>query len=153
MRCITMSTQVTVIDAEGLILGRLASIVAKRLLRGERIVIVNAERAIITGDPQRVIRRYLERLRKRTHYNPEKTGPKWPRRPDRIVKRAIRGMLPRKTYHGREALRRLRVYIGVPEEYREAPKERPPEAMLKNPRVKYITVGELAKHIGWRPPA
>ncbi len=147
------SKNVVVIDAEGLVLGRLASVVAKRLLNGERIVVVNAEKALISGERKAILDWYLDRLRKRTHYNPEKTGPKWPRRPDGIVKRAIRGMIPRKTPRGREALRRLRVYIGVPEEFKEVPKVKIPEAMPRNEtrRVKFITVGELAQSIGWRP--
>ncbi len=142
--------EVIVIDADGQVLGRLASIVARRLLNGERIVIVNAEKALISGKPLSVLAWYKDRLAKRTHYNPEKTGPKHPRRPDNIVKRAVRGMLPRKKPRGREALRRLRVYIGIPDEYRNAPKIKIRDAIPKNTRIKYMTVGELASLIGWR---
>ncbi|MCD6509452.1 MAG: 50S ribosomal protein L13 [Thermoprotei archaeon] len=142
--------EVIVIDADGQVLGRLASIVARRLLNGERIVIVNAEKALISGKPSSVLAWYKDRLAKRTHYNPEKTGPKHPRRPDNIVKRAVRGMLPRKKPRGREALRRLRVYIGIPDEYRNAPKIKIRDAIPKNTRIKYMTVGELASLVGWR---
>ena len=41
---------VTIIDGEGLVLGRLASTVSKRLLNGEEITIVNAEKIIISGN-------------------------------------------------------------------------------------------------------
>ncbi len=141
-----------VIDASGLVLGRLASVVAKRLLMGERVIIINAEKALISCNKRKsLVDRFKERLRKRTHYNPEKTGPKWPRRPDGIVRRTIRGMLPRKTPRGRAALKRLRVYIGVPEHYAQAPKETIPEALPKSHRAKYITVAEVAKELGWRP--
>ncbi len=144
-----MQKNVVVIDAEGLILGRLASIVAKRLLYGERIVIVNAEKALLSGKPLSVLAWYWDRLAKKTHYNPEKTGPKHPRRPDMIVKRAIRGMLPRKKPKGRNALSRLRVYIGVPDEYKNVPKIKIAEALPRNARIKYLSVGELARRIGW----
>jgi large subunit ribosomal protein L13 len=38
-----------IVDATGLVMGRLASVVATQLLAGNEIKIVNAEKAIITG--------------------------------------------------------------------------------------------------------
>jgi len=135
-----------VINAEGLVAGRLASVIAKRLLRGERIVVVNVEKAIITGKPKRVLNWYMKRVSEwRTYYNPEKRGPKVPRRPDKVFKRMVRGMLPHKKPRGREALRRLKVYMGVPEEYKNAKMESPPEAVLQDPRVPRMSLGELYK--------
>jgi len=141
----------TIIDAKNHVAGRLASVVAKRLLKGERIVIVNAEKAVIIGDRLRVINKFKKRLTWRTYYNPEKVGPKIPIRPDRILKRMIRGMLPRKQYKGRMALKRLRVYIGVPEEFKDKPKEIVKEAIKPLDNYKYIYLEEVAKSIGWNP--
>lgn len=138
----------TVIDATGLVLGRMASVVAKRLLMGEHIAIVNAEKAVISGKKKAVVKRYKDRLQI-GHY---RKGPYWPRRPDRIVWRTIRGMLPRYKEKGKEALRRLKVFIGVPEELRGADAQTIPEASAQKLRCPYITVGELAREIGWRPP-
>ena len=139
----------TVIDATNAIAGRLSSVVAKRLLRGERIAIVNAENAVITGDPKRVLNIYMKRVSEwRTYYNPEKRGPKIPRTPDRILKRMVRGMLPRKKPKGREALKRLRVYIGVPEDLKGVKAVKVEEAELKRDDIKYITLGELSKLLG-----
>ena len=137
----------TVIDATGLVLGRMASVVAKRLLMGERIAIINAEKAVISGRKKMVVRRYKERLQI-GHY---RKGPYWPRRPDRIVWRTIRGMLPRYKEKGKRALKRLKVFIGVPEELRGAEPQTIPEARAEKLKCPYITVGELAKEIGWRP--
>ena len=137
----------TVIDATGLILGRMASVVAKRLLMGEHIAIVNAEKAVISGKRKAVIRRYKERLQI-GHY---RKGPYWPRRPDRIVWRTIRGMLPRYKEKGKKALRRLKVFIGVPEELKDVEVQTIPEARADKLRCPYITVGELAREIGWNP--
>jgi LSU ribosomal protein L13P len=79
-----------VIDASNHIAGRLATVVAKLALQGKAIVIVNAEKAVITGDRNMVINWIKRRMSEiRTHYNPEKVGPKWPRRPDRILRRII----------------------------------------------------------------
>jgi large subunit ribosomal protein L13 len=106
-----------VYDATDLVMGRLASIVAKQLLSaaraGEeaRVIIVNAEMAVISGKKDSVINEYLERYR----LNHARKGPFFPRMPDLIMKRSVRGMLPyqRKT-SGRTAFRALRVEIGCP---------------------------------------
>ncbi len=140
---------VVVINAEGLVAGRLASVVAKRLLRGERVVIVNAEKAIIVGRRKEVVSRFKRRLNWRTYYNPEKRGPKLPRRPDMLLKRMVRGMLPWKTPRGRRAYRRLRVYIGVPPEYEGVECEDVPEARKEFIKLEAITLEELAREIGW----
>ncbi|MDF2957510.1 MAG: Ribosomal protein L13 [Candidatus Alkanophagales archaeon MCA70_species_1] len=139
-----------VIDAEGLILGRLASIVAKRLLSGERITIVNAEKAVISGSREMVFETYK---RKRDRGSKEK-GPYFPKMPDRILRRTIRGMLPYKQAKGREAFSRLRVYIGVPEEYVNKDKEKIKEASMERLKhLKFVTLGEVAEHLGWAPRA
>lgn len=138
--------QPTVIDASGLILGRMASVVAKRLLNGESIVLVNAERAVVSGKKRSLV----QEARRMLEIGHPGKGPIHPRRPDQIVRRVIRGMLPRRKPRGRLALRRLRVYIGVPEELKDAEVETIPEAKADKLRCPYITVGELAKEIGWR---
>jgi large subunit ribosomal protein L13 len=141
--------QEVVVDAEGQILGRMASLVAKMLLAGQKVVIVNAEKAVISGNKQSIIEEYKEYvLSKKTWKMPEK-GPKKYRRPDMIVKRAIRGMLPYKRWKGRVAYKNLRVYIGVPQEYSDRPKIKFPEADASRLARRYVTVGEVAKEVGW----
>ncbi len=83
-----------VVDATNHVVGRLASVVAKWALEGRRVVIVNAERAVVTGgDFNMVLNWYKTRISEwLTHYNPEKAGPKIPRKPDRILRRVIRGV-------------------------------------------------------------
>lgn len=138
-----------VVDATDHIAGRLASIVAKWALEGRRVVIVNAEKAVITGDFNMVLNWYKKKISEwLTHYNPEKVGPKIPRKPDRILRRIIRGMLPRKSYRGRKALRRIRVFMGVPPQYMNVDKVVIKGALIsKRPGVKYVTLEELWKHI------
>jgi large subunit ribosomal protein L13 len=132
-----------VVDAEGLVLGRLASALAKRLLDGEEIIVVNAEKAIIIGDPDEVIMRYLTRIR----LNHPRKGPHFPKMPDRIVKRTVRGMLPYQQSRGRDAYRRLKVYIGVPREY-EKKKTQTLEAAVRPPAEKFITINRVAMELG-----
>ncbi|RLE75234.1 MAG: 50S ribosomal protein L13 [Thermoprotei archaeon] len=138
-----------VVNAEGLVAGRLASIVAKKLLNGENVVIINAEKAIITGKPQRIVNMYMKKISEwRTHFNPEKRGPKIPRRPDRVLKRMVRGMLPHKKPRGRMAYKRLKVYIGVPDNVNVKEAISIKEAMRKNENVPFITLGELYVRLG-----
>lgn len=140
---------IVVINAEGHVVGRLASLVAKRLLTGEEVYVINVEKAIITGKPRRVVEKYLRRVREwRTHYNPEKRGPKYPKRPDKLFKRIVRGMLPYKKPRGREALKRLKVFAGVPGELRGKDSIEIAEAKMRNIRVPYITLGELCAALG-----
>ena len=138
-----------IIDATNCIAGRLATIAAKLALEGRRVIIVNAEKAIITGDFNMVLNWYKKKISEwRTHYNPEKVGPKIPRRPDRILKRIIRGMLPRKQWRGRKALKRIRVYMGIPPEYIDKPRYIFTGVLFRpRPGAKYVTLEELWKHL------
>jgi len=144
-----------IIDGSGLILGRLASIVAKRLLNGERVAVVNAEKIVISGNRRFIVERYKKRLEIKDKAGPWK-GPFWMRRPDTMFKRTVRGMLPRKQYRGRRALKRLRVYIGVPRELEPYRSQFVtfPEIHCSRLSKGYITLEELATEIGhWTPPS
>ncbi len=136
-----------VIDAKGLILGRMASMVAKRLLQGETIIIVNAEKAAISGKRLSLVREAKTFL----EVGHPRKGPYHFRRPDRIVRRTIRGMLPRKKPKGQQAYKRLKVFLDVPQELKDKETQTIPEANAERLRCPYITVGELAKEIGWTP--
>ncbi len=138
-----------VVDAAGCVAGRLASVVAKLALEGRRVTVVNAEKAVITGDFNMVLDWYKRKLSEwRTHYNPEKAGPKIPRRPDRLLKRIIRGMLPRKQWRGRRALRRIRVYMGVPPHYVNRRRVVFEETLYRpRPGAKYVTLEDLWRHV------
>ncbi|MEM1884592.1 MAG: 50S ribosomal protein L13 [Candidatus Jordarchaeales archaeon] len=138
-----------VIDATDLVLGRMASVVAKRLLNGERVIIINAEKAVITGNPRFIIEKYKKFLEIRTLTAPWK-GPVHYRRPDMLVRRTIRGMLPWKKARGREAYKRLRVYIGVPEFLSGVEAQTIPDAHIsKKTNTKFIRVEDVSREIGW----
>ena len=147
-----MSERATkVYDAENMVVGRLGSKVAKAALLGEKVVIVNVEKAIITGDRRSVIERWKETFNIRTSYNPRK-GPFHHRRPDKMVRRMIRGMLPWPTPRGKEAFKRIHTYIGVPDEYTESDKIVLEGSQYKSFRSKFITVEDLCTELGWRNP-
>jgi large subunit ribosomal protein L13 len=140
-----MSTR-TIIDAEGLILGRMASIVAKKLLAGEIIEIVNAQAAIMSGNPTHIIEAEKEFISVGGH----RKGPIHFKQPNDIVRRTIRGMLPHRQPKGRDAYKRLKVHIGVPRALEGFEKIKIPEAGMEKLNNKYITVGAVAESIGWK---
>ncbi|WP_407356871.1 50S ribosomal protein L13 [Methanolobus sp. WCC5] len=135
----------TIIDAEGLILGRLASTVAKKLLAGEKIEIINAEKAVISGSKFTTLREYEETL---VRGKPE-FGPYFPKRPDRILKRTVRGMLPYKRARGRDAMSRLKVYVGIPMELSNKEAVKIEEASMDRlSSNKYLRLGDVSKKLG-----
>lgn len=137
-----ISDNATIINAEDTIIGRLASVVAKRILLGENIIIVNAEKGLISGDPGFIAKRYLQRYHIKTKSNPLK-GPFFPRKPDQILKKTIRGMLPYRKARGKEAYKRLKVYTNFPSIFQDKEIEIPVESQRNNPKSSYISLGEL----------
>ena len=135
-----------IIDATDLIMGRLASFAAKKALLGEKVDIVNCEKAVITGARSSILNSYKQRTD--LGRNPYK-GPFYPRAPDRLVRRSIRGMLPYKKEKGEKAYKAVMCYVGIPEGFKGKKFETVEKAnasKLKN--YKYITVGEVSKHLG-----
>ena len=130
-----------VVDARNCILGRVASEVAQKALAGEKVAIVNAEDAVITGSEEDVMGVY----RKRVEVGSDR-GPYYPKRPDRIFKRAVRGMVPYKTDKGREALSNVRVYVGNPFDEDGDVLEDTSLDRLSN--IKFIALGEVSENLG-----
>jgi large subunit ribosomal protein L13 len=137
---------VAVINAEGLILGRLSSHVAKRLRNGEEIVILNAEKAVISGRRKQLVEFYAHR-RTRGASQTKAKGPFYPRTSDAILKRTVRGMVEYKKPTGRAALKRLRVYLGVPKEFKDVKMETL-ETAKKPHLVKFVLLGDISKELG-----
>jgi large subunit ribosomal protein L13 len=134
-----------VINADGLILGRLCTHVAKRLLNGEEIIVVNAERAVVSGRRAQLLEFYKHR-RKRGKSHLTK-GPYYPRTADRILKRSVRGMVEYRKPSGRAALKRLKVYLGVPQQFAKA-KAETIESAKKPHLTKYVYLEEITKELG-----
>lgn len=134
-----------VIDARNCILGRVASQVAERALDGERIAVINAEEAVITGSEEDVMSVY----RKRDEVGSDR-GPHYPKRPDRLFKRAVRGMLPYKTTRGREAFESVRIYMGNPYETDETVEAHVLEgtSLDRLSNIKFVSLGEVSENLG-----
>ena len=137
-----------VVDATDHIAGRLSSNVAKLLLKGNRVSIVNCDKIMISGTRSNIIGEYREFLEINS-INHWKHGPKHPRRPDTIMKKMIRGMLPREKPSGKAAHRRLLTFIGSPKEVKSLKKTKFEKAMIKKSSSNYTTMADLGRTIGW----
>jgi len=141
----TTKKPVALINAEGLILGRMASKVAKKLLNGEEVIIVNAEKSVLSGKKKSKVAEAKEFL----EVGAPMRGPFHSRRPDRIMRKTIRGMLPFKQPKGKNAYKKLRVFMGVPDELRDQKMETFTEAQAAKLKGPHFTLAELAKEVGW----
>ena len=129
-----------IIDANNAILGRLASFAAKQALLGKKLTIVNCDEASIAGKPRSIIKEYQE-IRKKGGSGLQ--GPFFPRSPEKIVKRTIRGMLSYKQCRGHDALKRIKCHNEIPEKYKDV-------KMIKagkEKKIKTIRLKDLSKEI------
>lgn len=136
------------VDATDCVAGRMCSQVSKLLLKGYRVRVVNAEKSVISGDRRMIINSYKKFLTISSATNPI-NGPFHPRRPDRILTRMIRGMLPKRKPSGITALKRLRVYVSVPPDLRDSKKDTFESSKIRKPYSYYLSLGQVAKEIGW----
>jgi len=97
-------------EGKDAIFGRLASVVTKNLMKGKSVEIINCGEIIVSGDKKLFVGRIF--AKRKMGSGSSLKGPKYPRVADRLVKRMIRGMLPRGKAKGQEAFKRLRCYVG-----------------------------------------
>ena len=136
-----------VVDGTNLIAGRVASNVAKLLRKGNRVSIINCDKIMISGKKSSIIGEYEDFLRIHSIIHPQH-GPFHPRRPDTIMKRMIRGMLPTEKPSRKTDLARLRTYIGVPREVKGLERIQFEKAKIRKDSSRYTTMAELSRYIG-----
>jgi len=132
-----------IIDASDKVAGRLASLIAKAAIKGDQVHVINAEKAVISGNPEYTVKNFREKINRGDPYH----GPFYPKQPDRLLKRMIRTMIPYKKPMGKLALKRVRVYLSVPEEFkdREIVNLKQAENKLHH---KHMTLGALSLKLG-----
>jgi len=141
-----------VIDSRDHMYGRLASIVAKQLLCGQKVVVTRCESMVISGSLLRNKVKYAQFRKLRHNTNPKK-GPFHFRSPARMFWRSVRGMLPHKSVRGQEALARLACFEGIPAPYDTQKRMVVPAAlkvMRLRPGRKFTVIGRLASEVGWK---
>ncbi|MEM5854832.1 MAG: 50S ribosomal protein L13 [Candidatus Aenigmatarchaeota archaeon] len=131
-------------DAENQILGRLCSRIAKDLLNGEKVFVVNCEKAVVSGNPKYIVKKYLEKIWR----GDVKHGPFFPKTPDGIFRRTVRGMLPWKKAKGRKVYKNLKVFVGLPEEFRNKEFKKIEEADASKLKTKFLTLEQISLAIG-----
>jgi large subunit ribosomal protein L13 len=141
--------EILTIDAKDCIAGRMCSHISKLLLQGNHVRVVNAEKSMISGNRYKTIEENKEYLTIASNTNPIH-GPFHPRMPDRILTRMVRGMLPKRKSSGLTALKRLRIYVAIPPDLKNAKLETFEDSKIRKPSSYFITLGELAKQIGWK---
>ena len=147
-KVIETKTKSILVDGSDLVAGRLCSNVAKLLLQGNRVSIVNCDKIMMSGKRLSIVEEYKTFLKIGSIINP-KHGPFHPRRPDTIISRMVRGMLPRTKPSGQAALKRLRAYIGIPNELRSIEKIQFDKAKIRRTNAYYTSMAELGRTIGW----
>nr|WIG64892.1 ribosomal protein L13 [Agasicles hygrophila] len=146
------SEKAILIDGKGHLLGRLAAIVAKTLLQGNKVTVVRCEQLNISGNFYRNKLKFMSFLRKRCNVNPAR-GPFHFRAPSRIFWKTVRGMVPHKTERGKQALRKLKAYEGIPPPYDRRKRVVVPGALrviCLKPGRKFCHVGRLSHEVGWK---
>ncbi|KAK4689471.1 large subunit ribosomal protein L13Ae, partial [Tremellales sp. Uapishka_1] len=148
----SFSSAPIVIDGKGHLLGRLASIIAKQILSGQKVTVVRCEEINVSGSFFRNKLNYHAYLHKRHIVNPKKSGPFHHRAPSRILYKAVRGMVPHKSSRGAAALLRLSLFEGVPPAQDKVKKMVVPAALrvlrLK-PGRKFCTLKRISHEVGW----
>jgi large subunit ribosomal protein L13 len=128
-----------IIDGEGAIMGRLASYAAKEALKGEKIVIVNCKKILVTGNKINIKEETQE---KRNRFGSSQKGPKHHKSSEKIMKRTLRGMLPNfREGRGKTAFKNIMCYNEVPKEFQD-------KTMIKygkNQKRKFIKLEFISK--------
>jgi large subunit ribosomal protein L13 len=133
-----------VYDAEDQILGRLSSVIAKQLLKGEKVSVVNVEKTVLAGNPRFTLEKYLQKKKRGDTFH----GPFFPKQPERIFRRTVRGMLPWDRTRGRNAFKNLKVFVGLPEEFKGSKLQKAEIANSSRLKCKYIRLGEISFALG-----
>ncbi len=146
-----MAEKTYVINAEGYRLGRLASYIAKLLLKGHRVKVYNAEKAVITGTRSSILEHYLMLRRRRQLTSHKKITVWYPTRAEALFRTAVLRMLPRKKPKGREAGKRLEVVKGPAAfggEVIEFQDAKLVKAVSRSGKIiRYVTLEDLSKQL------
>jgi large subunit ribosomal protein L13 len=134
---------VVVIDATGLVVGRMATFVAKRAIMGDEVHIVSAEKAIIVGSSKKAIQEHYKFKRE---VGTSRKGPFFPREPHLMVKRTCRGMINYQSSSGRAAYKRIKAHLGVPKELANVKADTVQAA--KREAKAFLTIAELSSWLG-----
>ena len=140
-----MSENHITVNAEGIILGRLCSYVAKKALNGYTVDVVNVEKSVLTGT-RRVV---LEKFKRFRNMGEPFHGPFIGRSSRDLFKRSLKRMLPHKISRGVEAFARVKAYKGLPVRYKDTKLETLAGSHVsKVPNTKYVKLERVTEFLG-----
>ncbi len=134
-----MANEIIIDAAEGA-LGRVASFAAKQALLGKKVVIVNCGEVLVLGNLQNNLDKYKQA---RARGSSSRKGPHFPKSPERIMKRTVRGMLSYSQTRGRNAFKSIMCYNGVPDEYEKNEKV----SFARKLKVKAVKLSVLSERL------
>ena len=140
----TKKAPVTLVNAEGLIVGRMCSKVAKRLLNGKKSSFLTLKKPCSRQKKSKLLEAHIF-----LEVGAPERGPFHYRRPDRFLRKVVRGMVPFKQPKGKNAYKRLKVFMGIPLELKDKEMITFTEASSANLKGPHFTLGEMVKEIGW----
>ncbi len=133
----------TIVNAENKVLGRLATDIARKVKEGEEVKVVNSEKAVISGDEKQVKENYKQKYERGSR----DFGPYYPKRPDKILKRTVRNMLP----NGKDESM-VKTYLSIPIDIDESDVEEPDVKEGDDLKMRnYVKLGEVSEYVGWTP--
>jgi large subunit ribosomal protein L13 len=135
-----------IVDVKGLVAGRVASQIAKAVVKGEKVIVLNAQDAVIVGNPESTMEVYHERTHVKVHSNPH-FGPKYERIPSKMFRRMVRGMLPNRPRASVKYTKMVTVYNGTPKLFPTG-EIKSFEKFKNSERHRSMTLGEIAKALG-----
>jgi len=137
---------IMIVNAQGLVAGRLASKVAKQAINGESIIVVNAEKVVLVGKKSAVMPKFEQRRDAGVKSNPH-YGPKYDRVPSKMFRRMVRGMLPNKKTASERLLKKIKVYNSVPKELLGKEMQNMDDIKC-NEKHDFMTLAEVAQLLG-----
>jgi large subunit ribosomal protein L13 len=137
-----------IVDVKGLVAGRVATKVAKAIINGEQVTVLNAQEAVVVGNTESIMEKYKRRVDAAVKSNPN-FGPKYSRVPDRLFRRMVRNMLPTNKTAKDRIIKRLDVYNEVPKEFAKE-KAITFEEFKCNERHHFMTMKEIGLALGGR---
>jgi large subunit ribosomal protein L13 len=135
-----------IVNAEGLVAGRLASKVAKAAINGEEVIIINAEKAILVGTESAIMPKFKQRVDAAVKSNPH-MGPKYNRIPSMMLRRMIKGMLPNRKKTAEKLLKQITVYNSLTDKV-DASKAETIKGVECNEKHDFMYLGDVAKALG-----
>jgi len=135
-----------IVNAEGLVAGRLASKVAKAAINGEDVVIINAEKVVLVGKQTAIMPKFKQRVEASVKSNPH-YGPKYDRIPSKMLRRMIKGMLPNKSRTAESLLKQISIYNLTTDKV-DTTKAITMEDIKCNQKHDFMLLGDVAKALG-----